>query len=266
MSAATERIGADIRRSVRTPPSLSLRIHGRNRTGDRVARLTSDVSRVQDTLVAWFQTVIPKALTLLGMLTVMFLLDETLAVAALVVVPLLVVFVVFSRPHIKAAQRRSRDLSGVLASRATEILRHVRAVQAFSREDEKSERFQADSDVAAESAIGAMAITARLSPVADLILAVGAGYTLWLGAMGVRSGRLTLGALLVILTYVSSVYGPIVSLTARFDPREGRREPRPPHGRSSRRPRSARGPARAGVEERAAADRGGPCQFRLPTW
>ena len=133
--------------------------------------------------------------------------------AALVVVPLLAVFVVFSRPHIKAAQRRARDRSGILASRATEILRHVRAVQAFAREDEESDRFQADSDVAARSAIDAMAITARLSPVADVILAIGAGFTLWLGAMGVLSGRLTLGALLVILTYLASVYGPIRSLS-----------------------------------------------------
>ena len=214
MSAATERIGADIRsEAFGRLQSLSLRFHDRNRSGDLVTRLTSDVSRVQDTLVAWFQTVIPESLTLVGMFIVMFAMDATLAMAALVVVPLLAVFVVFSRPHIKAAQRRARDRSGILASRATEILRHVRAVQAFSREDEESDRFQSDSDVAARSAIDAMAITARLSPVADVILAIGAGYTLWLGAMAVLSGRLTLGALLVILTYLSSVYGPIRSLS-----------------------------------------------------
>lgn len=89
---------------------------------------------MQDTLVAWFQTVIPETLTLVGMFIVMFAMDAALAAAALAIVPALVVFVVLSRPHIKAAQRQARDRSGILASRATEILRHVRAVQAFSRE------------------------------------------------------------------------------------------------------------------------------------
>jgi ATP-binding cassette, subfamily B, bacterial len=214
MGATTEQIGSDIRSEAFSRlQTLSLRFHDRNRTGDLVARLTSDVSRVQDTLVAWFQTVIPETLTLVGMFAVMFAMDATLAIAALAVVPGLVLFVVLSRPRIKSVQRRARDRSGSLASRATETLRHVRAVQAFSREEEESNRFQAESDGTARSAIDAMAVTARLSPIANVILAVGAGFTLWLGVAGVRSGRITLGALLVILTYLSSVYGPIRSLS-----------------------------------------------------
>jgi ATP-binding cassette subfamily B protein len=178
-----------------------------------VSRLTSDVSRVQDSLVAWFETVIPETLTLAGMFAVMLALDPALAFAALTVVPALASYVALSRPRIRAAQREARRSSGVLSSRAAEVLRHVRAVQAFSRAEEEQRRFQSDSDAAANSAIGALAVSARLSPAADVILALGTGYVLSLGVAGVRSGRITLGALLVVLAYLSSVYGPIRSLS-----------------------------------------------------
>jgi ATP-binding cassette, subfamily B, bacterial len=214
MGAATERIGADLRSEVFARlQRLSIRFHDRNRTGDLVSRLTSDVGRVQDSLVAWFETVIPETLTLVGMFAVVLALDPALAFGALTVVPALAVYVVLSRPYIKAAQREARTRSGVLSSRATEVLRHVRAVQAFSRGNEEQRRFRSDSDAAANSAIGALAVSARLSPVADVILALGTGYVLWLGVIGVRSGRITLGVLLVVLAYLSSVYGPIRSLS-----------------------------------------------------
>jgi ATP-binding cassette subfamily B protein len=214
LGAAAERIGADLRSEVFARlQRLSLRFHDRNRTGDLVSRLTSDTGRVQDSLVAWFETVIPETLTLAGMFAVMLALDPALAFAALTVVPALAAYVGLSRPRIKAAQREARTRSGVLSSRATEVLRHVRAVQAFSRAEEEQRRFRSDSDAAADSAIGALAVSARLSPAADVILALGTGYVLWLGVAGVRSGRITLGALLVVLAYLSSVYGPIRSLS-----------------------------------------------------
>lgn len=214
MGRATELMGADLRSAAFGHlQRLSLRFHDRNRTGDLVSRLTSDVSRVQDSLVAWFQTVIPETLTLVGMFAIMLAVDPALALAALTVVPLLIAYVALSRPRIKGAQREARRQAGVVASRATEVLRHVRAVQAFTREDEEEQRFQVDSDAAARSSIGALVVSARLSPVADVILAVGAGFVLWLGVLGVRGGRITLGALLVVLTYLSSLYSPIRSLS-----------------------------------------------------
>jgi ATP-binding cassette subfamily B protein len=53
---------------------------------------------------------------------------------------------------------------------------------------------------------------ARWSPLADVLLAIGAGLVLWLGVLAVTSGRITLGTLLVLLSYLGSLYAPIRSL------------------------------------------------------
>jgi ABC-type multidrug transport system fused ATPase/permease subunit len=57
-----------------------------------------------------------------------------------------------------------------------------------------------------------MDLEARWSPAADLLLAAGAGLVLWLGVTAVAGGRMTLGTLLVVLAYLSSLYGPIRAL------------------------------------------------------
>jgi ATP-binding cassette, subfamily B, bacterial len=212
-SATAERVGADLRESLfGRLLGLGLPFHDRHRSGDLVTRLTGDVGRVEDSMVAWFTVLVPEVLTLVGMVVVVLAVDLTLGLAALAVVPPLALVVAMRRRRIRVAQRASRDADAALASEATEVLRNVRVVQAFTREGESGGRFSGRSRDAVRAALGAMDLEARWSPVADLLLAAGGGLVLWLGVTAVTSGRLTLGTLLVVLAYLSSLYGPIRAL------------------------------------------------------
>jgi ABC-type multidrug transport system fused ATPase/permease subunit len=212
-SATAERVGADLRESVfGRLLGLGLPFHDRHRSGDLVTRLTGDVARVEDSMVAWFTVLVPEVLTLAGMVVVVLAIDLTLGLAALAVVPPLALVVALRRRRIRVAQRASRDADAALASEATEVLRNVRVVQAFTREGEAGGQFSGRSRSAVRAALGAMDLEARWSPVADLLLAAGGGLVLWLGVTAVTSGRMTLGTLLVVLAYLSSLYGPIRAL------------------------------------------------------
>jgi ATP-binding cassette subfamily B protein len=206
-------VGADLREAVfGRMLGLGLPFHDRHRSGDLVTRLTGDVARVEDSMVAWFTVLVPEVLTLAGMVVVVLAVDLTLGLAALAVVPPLALVVAMRRRRIRAAQRVSRDADAALTSEATEVLRNVRVVQAFTREDEAGGHFSARSRRAVRAALGAMDLEARWSPVADLLLAAGGGLVLWLGVAAVTGGRMSLGTLLVVLTYLSSLYGPIRAL------------------------------------------------------
>ena len=212
-SATAERVGADLREAVfGRLLALGLPFHDRHRSGDLVTRLTGDVGRVEDSMVAWFTVLVPEVLTLGGMIIVVLAVDPALGLAALAVVPPLALVVAMRRRRIRVAQRASRDADAALASEATEVLRNVRVVQAFTREGEAGGQFSGRSRDAVRAALGAMDLEARWSPVADLLLAAGGGLVLWLGVTAVTSGRLTLGTLLVVLAYLSSLYGPIRAL------------------------------------------------------
>jgi ATP-binding cassette, subfamily B, bacterial len=212
-SATAERVGADLREATfGRLLGLALPFHDRHRSGDLVTRLTGDVARVEDSMVAWFTVLVPEVLTLAGMVVVVLAVDLALGLAALAVAPPLAAVVALRRRRIRAVQRASRDADAALASEATEVLRNVRAVQAFTREAQAGGRFSGRSRGAVRAALAAMDLEARWSPLADLLLAGGAGLVLWLGVTAVAGGRMTLGTLLVVLAYLSSLYGPIRAL------------------------------------------------------
>ena len=87
-AATAERVGADLREAVfGRMLGLGLPFHDRHRSGDLVTRLTGDVARVEDSMVAWFTVLVPEALTLAGMVVVVLAVDLTLGPVALAVVP-----------------------------------------------------------------------------------------------------------------------------------------------------------------------------------
>jgi len=93
------------------------------------------------------------------------------------------------------------------------VVRHVRLLQAFGAEPQAQEAFAARNRDALSSSLTVLDIGARYGPLADVMLAAGAGLVLWMGVIRVINGRMTVGVLLVVLSYLASLYGPVRSLT-----------------------------------------------------
>ncbi len=209
-----EQLGADMRHGVMTRLlDLSGRFHDRHRSGDLVSRITGDVSRVQDALVAGYTVMVPEALTLVGMVVMLMALDPALGLIALGAVPVLVLVVVKRRRVVRRAQRIARDESGRLSSTATDIVRNVRVVQAFQRQKDSLDRFAERNDAATDTSISSMRVDARFSPLSNLVLSIGSAIVLYVGVLRVQQDRMTVGTLLIVLSYVGSVYGPVRSLS-----------------------------------------------------
>lgn len=215
IGTSSERLGADLRSALMERMiDLSGPFYDRHRTGDLVNRLTSDVARVQDTLVMTYTSIVPNVASLVGMTIVLLTIDPILGSVGLAAVPALVVVIRRRRRLVKEAQSAARDRAGALASNSTDLLRNVRIVQAFQRHEQALSQFNAQNEGARNAAMHSIRLDARYSPFTDLILASGSALVLWIGVMQVLEGRLTVGTLLVVLTYVGSVYGPVRSLSS----------------------------------------------------
>jgi ATP-binding cassette, subfamily B, bacterial len=192
---------------------LSLRYHGRSRVGDLVARVTSDVAYTQDMFVEALATLLPSALLVVGMFVVMVLVDPVFTLLALLATPPLVLATHRSRVRLRQASRAVRRADGVLASSATESLSSIQLIQAFTLEDDRAGRFRELSEVSLDAGLQAVRLEARFGPLVDVCGAVSTAVVLWFGAQRVLDGQLSLGVLLVFLTYVGSLYKPIKSLS-----------------------------------------------------
>src|SRR5947199_7057093 len=130
LGAAAQRFVFTLRRNLFAHMQrLSLQFHDRQRTGDLITRLTSDIQALRDVLGHGSILLVGNGALLAGMIAMMVWLNWQFALAALSVAPLLF-WTVFRYTHrIKAAARDARASDGLLASVAQETLASIRIVQ-----------------------------------------------------------------------------------------------------------------------------------------
>ena len=211
---SAERCGALLRQQMFDHSlTRSLRWHDGQPTGELVSRLTTDVGRVLDALVAVCAGALADVLLLAGSLLLLGWVDPGLAAIGLAVVPLLALLSVRQRRRVRSAHQRARTESGRLTAAATDLLRNVRAVQAFGRADHASAAFRRRNEMVADIEVAAVGVESRWLPLSDAVLAVGTGLVLVIGSWQVLSGGLAVGALLVATSYLRQLYAPVRSLT-----------------------------------------------------
>ena len=214
LSSAGLHIAYDLRMSVLSRlQRQSLRFHGKHRVGDLTARVTSDVNATQDMIVQILSTLLPNVLLVVGMFTVMLWIDPVFTALAVLGVPPLIIATHQSRKRLRTAAREMRHADGIVASAATEDLSSIHLVQVFTLEDQRLTRFAGLSDASLTSGLDAVRIQAKFIPLIDLASVLSTAVVLWFGAYQVLNGKLTLGVLLVFLSYLGSLYKPVKSLS-----------------------------------------------------
>ena len=196
---------------------LSLAEHNESRTGDLISRVTKDTDAVQEFINSALLGIFVDLLTLGGMVGVMFYLDWRFTLVALLVAPVLFLVVYTYTRRIKDASRAVRKKESELLSRVAEVLSSIHVVQAFAREDYEEKRFESESVENVQLAVQAKALKAKLSPITQVIVAVGTSLVLGYGARRVLSGELSVGVLIVFLLYLGKMYKPMRDLSKMSD-------------------------------------------------
>ena len=214
LSAAGLHVANDLRLSVLARlQRQSLRFHGKHRVGDLTARVTSDVAYTQDMLVQILATLIPASVLVIGMFVVMVSLDPIFTVLALASTPPLIWATRRARTELRQAARRVRKADGALASAATEDLSAIHLVQAFGLEHDRLRNFAGLSETSLTAGVESVRVQSRFGPLVEVAGVVSTAVVLWFGAERVLSGHLSLGVLLVFITYLGSLYKPVKQLT-----------------------------------------------------
>lgn len=212
--ASAEQIGGDLRADLHTRLlSLSPDFHDHQRAGELAARLTNDVSRVQEALAAAVTSVLPHSVTLIGTALVLLAINPAMALACLPVVTAGTLVVADMRQKLVVAHVEQRDRLADTLARAVEVIRNVRLVQALAYKPGVERSFRARNLDVVRSGLKVAELNVRHEPTAGIIVAAAAALVLWIGAYAVLTGRSTVGVLVVVLWYVMALYVPVRSLT-----------------------------------------------------
>ena len=191
---------------------LSLAFHKRSKTGELLTKVTSDTNSVRDAFSEFALTFVTDALTLLGMVAVMLVLNWRLSLLVLATFPVLAVISVYRFRTIRDSARRQRHAEGRIASRVSETLHSIAMVQAFGRERYESDKFAAESAETLGESIRTARLEAASSRATDIVTAIGTFAVLVFGSLQALEGHITPGGVLVFVSYMNSLYSPIRSL------------------------------------------------------
>ena len=187
--------------------------HGRRRRGDLIRRVTSDTGCVRDLVMSIYIPLITSLVTLCSMFLVMWQLSRSLAaLAMLMAVPLGLVARFFARPMTEK-KYAEKELQGRLISHAEQTLSNVAVVQAFGRERDQEERFRELSRHTVRAHLRAAVSRHQFRFSAGALNAAASAAAMLIGGMKVLDGSLSVGSLLVLMTYFGGLFSSIESLT-----------------------------------------------------
>jgi ABC-type multidrug transport system fused ATPase/permease subunit len=191
---------------------LSLSYYDCHQVGAIVSTINDDVDTVQNFASDSITDMLIDALTIVGILGVMFAIRWDFALIAVVVTPFLLFFMSRVRAAVKKATHEVRLRQAGIVSTVQQGLESVRVVQAFEREDLQEEELSRVGKQTIEAALRARRIKALLAPTVSIVVALCTGLVLWRGTSLVLAEAMEIGTLTVFLSYLGMFFKPVQDL------------------------------------------------------
>ncbi|MBE6928240.1 MAG: ABC transporter ATP-binding protein [Ruminococcaceae bacterium] len=209
------RVEADIRRDLfRHMQSLGYEFYDKNRTGQLMSRLTSDLFEITELAHHGPEDLIISLLTIVGALVIMFSIEWRLALTVSVILPILLVVVIVRRRKMSAASKNVKAKIAGINAQIESSLSGIRTAKAFANENVEYHRF-ADANERFKTSkrefhkemgmfMGSLEFFISLLSVA--VIAVG-------GAL-IMNGQLALVDLLTFSLYIATFTTPVRKLVS----------------------------------------------------
>ena len=141
------RVEADIRRDLfRHMQTLGYDFYDRNRTGQLMSRLTSDLFEITELAHHGPEDLIISVLTIIGALVVMFSIEWRLALVVCIILPILLVAVITRRRKMTAVSKNVKARTAAINAEIESSLSGIRTAKAFANEAVEFAKFNAAND------------------------------------------------------------------------------------------------------------------------
>ncbi|GAA3721960.1 ABC transporter ATP-binding protein [Streptomyces tremellae] len=196
---------------------LGLDYYERELTGRIMTRMTTDVDALSTFLQTGLVTALVSAITFLGILVVLLVIDVQLALVVFATLPALVVGTyVFRRKSVRA-YTLARERIGVVNADLQETVSGLRIVQAFRREHDGAQRFAGRSRHYLQARTRGQWLISVYFPFVQFLSSLAAAAVLIVGSGRIQDGTLTTGALVAYLLYIDLFFAPVQQLSQVFD-------------------------------------------------
>jgi ATP-binding cassette subfamily B protein len=213
-----ERILTDLRRRLfRHLQRLSLGYYERNRAGTVISRLTNDVEALDQLVTDGVTSLVQNSLTLFGSAIILFFLDWRLALATLIVFPLMSIATAIFRRRSSRAYRRVRERLAAVTAALQEDISGMRVLHSFRREERNAAQFRAVNDEYRHANHETVILNGLYFPFVDFLSSAATAVVLGYGGYLVFDGSMEIGTLFAFIAYLSNFFDPVQQLSQLYN-------------------------------------------------
>ena len=197
--------------------TLSLDFYERERTGRLVARMTADIDAMSDLVTDGLVTLVTALITMVGVAVILVVMDWQLALATLVVAPLIALAARSWRGWSADAYRQVRETHSVVTVQLQESLSGVRAIQSFRRERATAARLEEANHAERVAHWRTIGLASFFFPGIEFLGTAAMVVVLGVGGQRVLGGDLEIGVLAAFLLYLRNLFDPVQQLSELYD-------------------------------------------------
>ena len=209
-----ERVVVDIRKAVFDRViGMSPAFYEKIMTGEVLSRITTDTTLIQSVIGSSISIALRNALIFLGGLVLMLLTSAKLTMLVLLIVPAVVVPILVLGRRLRVLSRENQDWIAASSGNASEALTAVQTVQAFTHEQASRREFSDVTEKSFDAALRRIWVRALMTVIVIFLVFTGVVGVLWIGAIDVRNGAMSAGALVQFVIYAVMVAGGVAALS-----------------------------------------------------
>src|SRR6201993_3540196 len=180
---------------------LSYSYYQRNRTGDIMARATNDLNAVRMLLGPAIMYSANTMVYTAGALAFMISINPKLTLLTFLPLPAVSVVIQTFGRRIHERFERIQAMFSDISARAQENFSGARLIRAYVQEDAEIRAFETENQEYIRRSLRLVRLMGMLWPTLEFMLGCAVVLVLWLGGREVLSGQITVGQVVVFLTY-----------------------------------------------------------------
>jgi len=195
---------------------LSFSYYDKTAVGWLMARMTSDTSRLADT-IAWGLVDFVWGITMmLGIAGVMLVINWKLALLSLSVMPIVGLLSIYFQQKILKAYRRVRKTNSKITGAFNEGISGAKTTKTLVREEKNLDEFKLLTNEMYSSSVQAAIFSSIYLPLVLALGSIGTAFALWFGGRGVLLQTLSYGTLVLFVQYTIQFFEPVRELARIF--------------------------------------------------
>jgi ATP-binding cassette subfamily B protein len=196
---------------------LPLSFFDRNPSGELMSRLTNDIDAINQAVSQNVTSLIASVLSMVGILVAMFLLDWRLALASLIVVPIMFWFTNFVARYTRKGYQELQKHLGELNAVMEESISGEKVIKAFRRNDSVLKNFRSRNHEVFKAGVTANSYALLLMPLTNVL---GNFFVIVLAGLGgvlALNGMVSVGIIAASILYAQKFINPLRQLANMYN-------------------------------------------------